>query len=347
MVGRTPGTTSALPRYCVRYRLGGGETAKRFGGSFRTEREAKVRRDVIGGELAALRVPDVRILERPAVVRTLRVVAEQWRSSRVDVASGTATTYEVNLGRILPTLGDRAVADLGVEDVTGLVADLAAVPLARESIRKTLTTLAQVLDFAGVVSNPVRDRAVKLPRLDRSEIAPLPPRTCSRSSPRSRPVTGCRSSSSTRPGCGSASSSVSPGATSTSKKAVGASRRPWQRPAALDGSTCRSACSAPSPSSARAMTGPPIAASSRASPERDSAARRGVYRRRPRRLGNQRRTKRLTVGCPRRKPVARHRRAHHDPPPVPSEKRHPGRRRHDRRTHLHERQARLSHSPAQ
>jgi integrase len=88
------------------------------------------------------------------------------------VSASTATTYEVNLGRILPRLGERAVAGVSVEDVTGLVADLTATGLARESIRKTLTTLAQVLDFAGITPNPVRDRSVKLPPPDRAEIAP-------------------------------------------------------------------------------------------------------------------------------------------------------------------------------
>lgn len=44
--------------------------------------------------------------------------------------------------------------------------------LARESIRKTRATLAMVLDFAGVQPNPARDRSVKLPPKDRTEIAP-------------------------------------------------------------------------------------------------------------------------------------------------------------------------------
>jgi hypothetical protein len=42
-------------RHVVRYRIGG--RALRFGGSFLTQREAKIRRDTIAGKLAALRVP--------------------------------------------------------------------------------------------------------------------------------------------------------------------------------------------------------------------------------------------------------------------------------------------------
>lgn len=165
-------TPKGQSRFCVRYRIGGRESALRFGGSFGTLREAKIRRDAIGGDLAALRVPDVQILDRPATVRTLRTVAERWSASRVDVAEGTAATHRVNLGRILPRLGDQSVETIEAADVTALVAELAAEGLARESIRKTRATLAMVLDFASVQPNPARDKSVKLPREARAEIQP-------------------------------------------------------------------------------------------------------------------------------------------------------------------------------
>jgi integrase len=137
-------------------------------------REATARRAWMLGELAAMRVPDLDALTRSPNVETVRAVCERWRASRVDVAAGTAATYDVNLGRILPRLGDCSAAELRADDVAALVADLAQLGLARESIRKTLTTLAQALDFASVEPNPVRDRTVKLPREDRAEIAPPP-----------------------------------------------------------------------------------------------------------------------------------------------------------------------------
>jgi integrase len=165
-------TKESGARYCVRYRIGGRESALRFGGSFRTMREAKTRRDAIGGDLAARRVPDVLIVERPASTRTLAVLAEAWRASRVDVAEGTAATHRVNLGRILPRLGDRAVDSLEAADVAQLVAELVDEGLARESIRKTRATLAMVLDFAEVQPNPARHKSVKLPFEDRVEIQP-------------------------------------------------------------------------------------------------------------------------------------------------------------------------------
>jgi hypothetical protein len=49
--------TSSGPRYVVRYRLGGRAYPIVHGGSFPREREAKTRRDLIAGELAAGRNP--------------------------------------------------------------------------------------------------------------------------------------------------------------------------------------------------------------------------------------------------------------------------------------------------
>jgi integrase len=83
-----------------------------------------------------------------------------------------SSTRAVN--RVLPLLGDRPVDGITPADVAGLVAKLAAEGKARESIRKSVTALAMVLDFAGVTPNPARDRVtVKLPREEPEE--PNPP----------------------------------------------------------------------------------------------------------------------------------------------------------------------------
>jgi hypothetical protein len=159
-------------RYRVEYRLGARESRSKYAGSFVTMREAKLRRDWVAGELAALRVPELSLLVASPPLPTLRAVAERWRASRVDVAAGTAATYDVNLARILPQLGDHAAAELRPDDIANLVAELAASRLARESIRKTLATLPMVLDYAGITPNVARDRLiVKLPREAKAEIA--------------------------------------------------------------------------------------------------------------------------------------------------------------------------------
>jgi integrase len=165
-------TTDGSTRYRVEYRVGGRESKTRYGGSFQTMREAKTRRDYVAGELAALRLPDLR-LSAPATVETLKLVAERWKASRVDVAEGTMQTYRVALGRLLPRLGDTAVEEISAQTVADLVAELHAAKLRKQTIRKTLSVLAMVLDHAGVQPNSARDKlTVKLPREERRELHP-------------------------------------------------------------------------------------------------------------------------------------------------------------------------------
>jgi integrase len=160
----------------VRYRLGGRESRIRYGGTFRTQREARARRDWIGGELAAMRVPALEALaalDRSSAAETVRTAADAWRSSRLDVSAGTDATYAVSIGRILPALGSLELGQLDPRRVAGFVAELNEGGLARESIRKTLGVLAMILDHAGVSPNPARDRVtVRLPRRKLVELAP-------------------------------------------------------------------------------------------------------------------------------------------------------------------------------
>ncbi|MGH3111748.1 MAG: tyrosine-type recombinase/integrase [Gaiellaceae bacterium] len=161
--------------YRVLFRLGGRESMPKHGGSFRTMREARIRRDWIAGELAAVRVPRLS-LDSTSDAQTVEAAAAAWQASRVDVAEGTAATHRVNLRRILPVLGDRDVSSIEPFDVAALVSQLHEGGLKRESIRKTVGTLAMVLDFAGRTGerNPARDRlTVKLPYETREE--PKPP----------------------------------------------------------------------------------------------------------------------------------------------------------------------------
>jgi len=160
-------------RYRVRYRLGGSESVPKLGGTFRTLREARARRDWVLGELAGMRVPNVGALATHTPSPALATVAEEWRSSRVDVADGTAATHKVNLARILPRLGTRSLDSLDAADVARLVSDLNSAGLKRESIRKTLATLAMVFNYARVAPNPARDRTtVRLPREEKVELNP-------------------------------------------------------------------------------------------------------------------------------------------------------------------------------
>lgn len=168
-------TARGQVRYRVKYRLGGRESVHRYAGSFTTRREALARRGWIAGELAAMRVPDLRVLQTPAPRSpTLAEAAERWRASRLDVTEGTAVGHRVQLARVLPSLGSLRVDEITTADIAELVTGLHTEGRKRETIRKSVTVVAQVLDFAGIKDNPARDRVhVRLPREEREE--PTPP----------------------------------------------------------------------------------------------------------------------------------------------------------------------------
>jgi integrase len=167
--------TAGSLRYIVKYRLGGRESPRRYAGSFSTRRDALARQRWVAGELAAMRVPNLGVLDEPShSAPTLAENAERWRASRVDVTDGTAVGHRVQLARVLPLLGSRRVDEITPSDVAAVVAALHADGRKRETIRKSIAALAQVLDFSGVKENPARDRThVRLPREEREE--PTPP----------------------------------------------------------------------------------------------------------------------------------------------------------------------------
>lgn len=170
-VARRP--TARGVSYRVMFRTGGRESAPRYAGAFRTAREAKVRRDWVAGELAGMRVPDLELLSEPTTAPTLRAIAARWQESRVDVRASTTIQHRTALNRVLPLLGDRAIDAIAIADVAELVAKLAGEGKARESIRKSVTALAMVLDFAEISPNPARDRRqVRLPLEEPDETEP-------------------------------------------------------------------------------------------------------------------------------------------------------------------------------
>jgi integrase len=170
---RTRPTKSGAVRFHVEFRPGGREARVRFGGAFATKRLARIRAGAIEAELAALRMPTFLLDSDQTFDRTLSEAAEAWQASRVDVADGTRLMHRSALRRALPTLGKRPVEEISAAEVAALVARLHGKGRSRETIRKTLTTLAMVFDHAGVEPNPARDRVqVKLPRELRPEIAP-------------------------------------------------------------------------------------------------------------------------------------------------------------------------------
>jgi len=169
----TRATADGGKRYRVLFRLGGGESVPRYGGSFKTQKHAITRKAWIISELVAQRVPNLALLDaEPVRAPTLAEVVERWKATRVDVAESTRVLHRVALDRVLPILGTRHADEITVTDIVGLVAQLHSAGKKRETIRKSVKYLAAVLDYAEIDPNPARDRNVRLPHEDREELEP-------------------------------------------------------------------------------------------------------------------------------------------------------------------------------
>jgi hypothetical protein len=130
----TTRTTSGRgKRHRVEYRLGGREAPTRYGGSFRTKREAVIRKNWIAGELAAKRVPELGFSE-PLRAPTLLAANEEWQASRVDVSPATAT-YQRSAVRRATTLHGRGIDEITAADIAALVGELAAAGRLRETMK--------------------------------------------------------------------------------------------------------------------------------------------------------------------------------------------------------------------
>jgi hypothetical protein len=158
-------------RFVVRYRLGGRAWPIQHGGSFQTLREARARRDLIGGELAAGRNPaDVlqAMVERPQV-RTFSAWADVYRVSRPDIGDETRKNMLSHLKRLEPAFGERDPATITASDVQEWIGS-AMGDLKPSSLKRYVSTLRAVLDFAGVDPNPAR--SVKLPKIESAIVEP-------------------------------------------------------------------------------------------------------------------------------------------------------------------------------
>jgi integrase len=166
-------TPSGQPRYRVRFTLGGAGSRGRYAGTFKTRREADARRLWVAGELAAMRVPDLQLIsaEQPTA-RPVGAAGDLWFESRIDVAEATKVRNGLELDRIRRLLGSIPVDALTPEQVATFVTDLAAESYARGTIRKTLQTLAMILDRERISPNPCRDKQVRLPREEAEELNP-------------------------------------------------------------------------------------------------------------------------------------------------------------------------------
>jgi integrase len=173
-------TKSGL-RFQVRYRLGGRGYPLVHGGSFGTLKDARTRRDLIAGELAAGRNPRL-LLEAmthpvaPPIAHTLTERFDAFIASRVDVGASTLRLYR-NARDRLGALALRDPAGLTSADFQEWVAanaegnpDTGQRALSPRSLAHYLSSIRQVLDFCDVEPNPARSPKVKLPPDETAEV---------------------------------------------------------------------------------------------------------------------------------------------------------------------------------
>ena len=162
----TTRSTASGKRYDVRYRLGGRAYPIVRAGSFKTEREAKARRDLVAGEIAHGRNPldllAALVVDTGQFV-TLEAWGERFVASRIDVAENTRKMYRSHLRMIGETFSDRDPFSISAADVAEWVGEQAKT-LKPGTIGQRLDVFKMLLDFVGIEPNPARDRRVKLPK---------------------------------------------------------------------------------------------------------------------------------------------------------------------------------------
>jgi integrase len=180
-------TPSGATRYRARYTLGGRGARRRHGGSFRRKTDANVRVAWLRNQLAAMRVPDLTLLDvDPELGPTLRQAVDRWRASQIDVSAGTRTNDRVNTERVFEhdnALAARPVAELGVErwaqvfvEIAQLVDEKGEPEFKRGTLKKSKEAFSMVYDHVGIDPNPLRDRRVKLPHARPTDVVvPIAP----------------------------------------------------------------------------------------------------------------------------------------------------------------------------
>ena len=167
--------TASGKRYVVRYRLGGRMYPIVRAGTFKTEREAKARRDLVAGEIAHGRNPaDLLVTLTTVQAPAISFVSwgDRFLESRIDVDPNTIKNYRSATRKIGEELGSRAPATITATEIAEWIAALAETRKAG-TLQQYLIAFRLVLDHAQVDPNPARDPRVRLPKQVRDE--PVPP----------------------------------------------------------------------------------------------------------------------------------------------------------------------------
>lgn len=172
---RTRATQKSGKRYQVLYRRGGRSFKLEAAGTFKTLKDARARRDVVAGWLAAGVNPRVeldKLRATPPERLTLAAWALRYQKSRVDFADETVKNVGSHIKKITASpLAQKPAEAITHGDIQDLVVEWQET-LKPSSIKRYVATLRLVFDYASVDPNPARDGRLRLPRVVGVQVDP-------------------------------------------------------------------------------------------------------------------------------------------------------------------------------
>jgi integrase len=114
------------------------------------------------------------VISSRGITRTTAAIFEEWKASRLDLDPRTIENHGFAWKRLEPTFGSIAPDEHNHVLVQQWINDNAEGDnaLTPRMLRSYVGTLKQVLDFAGIDSNPARDRRIRYPTAERPIIVP-------------------------------------------------------------------------------------------------------------------------------------------------------------------------------
>lgn len=168
--------TRTLPdgsrRHDVRYRRGGRGYRVEHAGTFKTVKEATIRRTLVAGWLAAGLNPRLELarIARPSHTR-FSDMAARWLESRQDLDESTRVAYRARLVRLNDRFGREDPHQLVPSDVVAWVGEMVVEGLRPGTIAGFVAQARMILD--ALPENPARHASVRLPKTAR--VVPEPP----------------------------------------------------------------------------------------------------------------------------------------------------------------------------
>lgn len=162
--------TGAGKRWDVRYRRGGRYFPLEHAGTFRTLKDARTRKALVAGWLAAGLNPAVELRRTMGEASTVAALCDDWLASRRSVASRTLVEYR-RYADVIAARFDGQPSDVTPRDVRAWIGELEA-KHKPGTVALYVRALRMILDHADLPVNPARHRSVELPRVPHRTLSP-------------------------------------------------------------------------------------------------------------------------------------------------------------------------------